>query len=72
MSGWVVIYNSSSLNDVEIVKAVLEDNQIDAVIVNKQDTMHLNLINGATQLIALHVNSKDAIKAKHLITKLEL
>lgn len=72
MSNWVVVYNSSNLNEVEIVKAVLEDHQIDAVIVNKQDTMHLNLINGATELIALHVNSKDAIKAKHLITKHEL
>ncbi|MCO6499767.1 MAG: DUF2007 domain-containing protein [Vicingus serpentipes] len=56
----------------EIVKAVLEDNQIDAVIVNKQDSMHLNLINGATELISLHVNNKDAIKAKHLISKHQL
>ena len=72
MSDWTIVYNSSNLNNVEIVKAVLEDNQIDAVIINKQDSMHLNLINGATELIALHVNSKDAIKAKHLITKHEL
>ena len=72
MSDWTVVYNSSNLNNVEIVKAVLEDNQIDAVIVNKQDSMHLNLINGATELIALHVNNRDAINAKHLISKHQL
>ena len=72
MTDWVIVYKSNKLNDVEIVMAVLKDNQIHAVIINKQDSMHLNLINGATELITLHINNKDVIKAKHIISKHEL
>jgi hypothetical protein len=66
---WVVVYKSTNLNNVEIVKAVLADNQIDAVLVNKMDSMHKHLINAE---IELHVNPKDVINAKHIITKHQL
>lgn len=69
MAEWIVVYKNSVLNNAEIVKAVLTDNDIDSVIVNKTDSMHLHLTNG---LIEVHVNSKDVINAKHLITKHEL
>ena len=72
MSDWVIVYKSNKLNDVEIVKSILGENQIDSVIMNKQDSMHLNLINGATELIELHINNKDVINAKHIISKHQL
>jgi len=69
MSNWVVVYTSSNLNNVEIVKEILAENEIDSVIINKQDSMHLNLINGATELISLHINPENVVKAKHIISK---
>ncbi|MBL4669451.1 MAG: DUF2007 domain-containing protein [Flavobacteriales bacterium] len=69
MSNWVVVYTSSNLNNVEIIKGILAENEIDSVIINKQDSMHLNLINGATELISLHINPENVVKAKHIISK---
>jgi len=69
MADWIIVYKSAVLNKVEIVKAVLADNQIDAVIINKTDSMHLHLNNGD---IELHVNSNDVINAKHIISKHQL
>ena len=69
MAEWVVVYKSTNLNNVEIVKAVLADNQIDAVLVNKMDSMHKHLINAE---IELHVTPKDVINAKHIIKKHQL
>ena len=69
MSEWVGIYNCVILNKAEIVKAVLADHQIDAVLVNKMDSMLQNITTGD---IEVRVSSKDVINAKHLITKHEL
>ena len=69
MSDWIVVYKCGILNKADIVKAVLADHQIDAVIINKTYSMHTHLTNGE---IELHVNSKDVINAKHLISKHQL
>ena len=69
MAEWIVVYKCAILNKAEIVKAVLVDHDIDAVIVNKTDSMHTHLTNGE---IEVHVNSTDVINAKHLISKHEL
>ncbi len=69
MSDWIVVYKCAILNKAEIVKAVLVDHQIDAVIVNKTDSLHMHLTNGE---IEVHVNSNNVINAKHLISKHEL
>jgi hypothetical protein len=37
---WVKIYSSASLQKIEIVKAVLEDNQIEVVAMNKRDSSY--------------------------------
>lgn len=69
MTDWIVVYQSYILNKAEIVKAVLIDHQIDAVIVNKIDTVLKGLTKGE---IEVHVNSHNVINAKHLISKHEL
>ena len=66
MSEWIVIYASSNANNVEVLKAILLENNIESVIINKMDSMHIHLTNGE---IELHINSKDVINAKHLISK---
>lgn len=69
MSNWVVVYKSNNTNNAHIVKSVLEDNGIDAVVVDKMDSMHTHLMNGE---IELHVNSENVVKAKHIISKNDL
>ena len=69
MADWVVIYKCTTLNNANIVKDVLTEHQIDAVIINKTDSMHIHLTNGD---IEVHVNSSNVINAKHLITKHQL
>ena len=38
---WVVIYSTSKPWQAEIAKQVLEDNGIEAVVINKQDSSYL-------------------------------
>jgi predicted GTPase len=67
VSNWQIIYKTNNPNDVEIVKAVLEDNGIHVVCVNKMDSVNLELANAA--FIELHVKPDDLVKARHIITK---
>lgn len=67
MSTWEIIYKTNNPNDSEIVKAVLEDNGIKVVSVNKIDSVHLELVNSS--FIELHVKPDDLVKARHIITK---
>lgn len=69
MADWVVIYKSNNQNKAQIVKSVLEDNNIEVVLLNKMDSMHTHLINGAVEL---HIKPKNVINAKHIISKNEL
>jgi len=67
VSTWEIIYKTNNPNDSEIVKAVLEDNGIKVVSVNKIDSVHLELVNSS--FIELHVKPGDLVKASHIITK---
>jgi predicted GTPase len=67
VSTWEIIYKTNNPNDSEIVKAVLEDNGIKVVSVNKIDSVHLELVNSS--FIELHVKPDDLVKARHIITK---
>ena len=69
MTEWVIIYKSSNLNDAQIVKSVIEDNEIDVVSLNKMDSMHTHLMNAG---IELHIKPDDVINAKYIISKNEL
>jgi len=65
-SSWVKIYISTQAHKVEIVKSVLEDNNIKSVILNKKDSSYL------FGEIELYVKNDDVIRAKHIISKNEL
>ena len=63
MKEWTVVYKSQVNSRSEIVKGVLADRGIDAVIVNKKDsTLHI----GHGQ-IEVQVLKSDVLKAKKII-----
>ncbi|MCK9611983.1 MAG: DUF2007 domain-containing protein [Bacteroidales bacterium] len=65
-SDWVNIYESNKSYEVEIIKGMLLENEIEALIVNKQDSIYLF---GEFELYVLQDN---VIKAKSLIHNFNL
>jgi len=63
---WVNIYSSTQVNDIEIMKAVLADNDILAIDINKKDSSYL------FGEIEVYVNRNDVLKAKQIIIKNKL
>ena len=66
MSNLVIIYESNNPTQSQIVKSVLEDNDIEVVLVDKMDSMHKHLMNAS---IELHISPDNVIKAKYIISK---
>ena len=60
---WVCIYSSKFIHKVEIVQAVLADNNINSVVVNKQDSAYL------VGYIELHVHPDDSLLSIQIIKK---
>ena len=65
--GWIIIHKCNNANTAEIIKSVLEDNEITSILINKMDSMHLHLMNGD---IEVHVQETDVLKAKNIISKI--
>jgi hypothetical protein len=63
---WVCIYSSKLIHKVEIVQAVLTDNNINSVVVNKQDSAY------HFGDIELHVHPDDSVHAIHIINEEKL
>jgi hypothetical protein len=61
MEGWVKIYSSNQEHQIQILKQFLEQNDVAAFIVNKQDR---NYLFGD---IELHVKPDDVVTAKYLL-----
>ena len=69
MADWVSIYSSLNPNLTQIIKSVLEDHNIEVVLINKMDSMHIHLFVGE---IEVYAEQDNAMRATHLITKHEL
>ncbi len=63
---WVKIFSSDQPYQAELARQVLEENGIQAVVMNKKDSSYLMF--GETEL---YVSQDDVIKAKQLIKTLE-
>jgi hypothetical protein len=63
---WVVIFTTSKQYEVELVHGMLLENEIESVIVNKQDSSYLF---GECELL---VNRENILLAKTLIQNLDL
>lgn len=59
---WTLIYSSFTLIDVQMKKIFLEENGIDAVIINKQDSVYK-----AFGEVELYVQRDLILKAKSLL-----
>jgi hypothetical protein len=63
---WAKIYSSQYIHQVEIVKALLEDNDIECVIMNKQDSSYF------FGEIDLYISNTEIIRAKQIIDNNEI
>lgn len=62
MNKWVRVYKTEYLYRAEIVKAVLEESEVPAVVVDKKDRIY-NL-----GFYEVHVGTDDVLKAIKIIT----
>lgn len=61
MKDWVCIYTSPKMQEAEMIKGLLTFNEINSVVVNKQDSSYLF---GAFEV---YVNKEDEVKAKFVL-----
>ena len=61
---WETIYSSPLLYQVEILRALLEEEEIPAVIINKKDSSYQSFGE-----IELYVHRNDILKAMQIVTK---
>ena len=61
VSDWGMVYSSNQLYDVELVKALLTDNEIESVSMNKQDSAY------HFGEIEIYVSTANVLKARQLI-----
>jgi hypothetical protein len=59
---WVKIYSTDVNYKAELLRGLLFENNIEAVIINKKDSSYL------FGELELYVSTDDVIKAKHIIT----
>jgi len=62
-NGWIMIFTSNNLQESEMIKDLLLENEITAVSLNKQSSMYL------IGEIEIYVKNTDVILAKQLISK---
>lgn len=62
---WIVIYSTAQLYEAELVKTVMTDNDIECVIMNKQDSTY------RFGEIEVYVPTDEAFKAKQLIIEFQ-
>ena len=62
---WVMIFNCAARYQAEILKSLLEDENINSVIINKQDSSYLSFGE-----IELYVKNDDVLRAKQIITRI--
>ncbi|MFA6403798.1 MAG: DUF2007 domain-containing protein [Salinivirgaceae bacterium] len=63
-SNWIIIFTTGKLYLAEMAKAILEDNDIEVIVMNKQDSFYL------IGDIEVYVKPEDVIRAKFLIKDL--
>ena len=63
MNNWVKVFEDSNQIRAEIVRGVLEENEIQAVILNKKETVYQVFGN-----YEVHVQREDVMTATNLIT----
>ncbi|MBL4715166.1 MAG: hypothetical protein COC01_03020 [Bacteroidetes bacterium] len=57
---WVKVFSSNQQFQVELMKGVLENNGIDSVVINKQDSLYMNF--GEVELYTLKSFGEKAVQ----------
>lgn len=60
---WVRIYSSNQQHQINLLKGILKDNEVDSIEINKQDSFYM------IGEIELHVQRQDVMKAQYIIEK---
>ena len=63
---WINIFTTNQAYLAEMIKDVLADNDIQAVVMNKQDSAYITIGD-----IEIYVKAENVIRAKFLINKLQ-
>jgi hypothetical protein len=63
---WVVIFTTSKQYEAEMINGLLSENEIESVVVNKQDSAYL------FGEFELYVNRNEILRAKTLIQNIDL
>lgn len=63
-SNWSMVFSTPQAYQASIIKDILEDNDIEVVVVDKQDSFYVTIGE-----IEVHVKAENIIRAKHLIEK---
>ncbi|QEH40047.1 putative signal transducing protein [Chitinophaga sp. XS-30] len=61
---WVKVYGSNVSYEAEIIKGMLLENEIEAVVVNRQDSSFVTMLPGMDEV---YVHQSNETKAKELI-----
>lgn len=61
---WINVYSSGLPHLVELAKALLADNEIESVVVDKRDSAYISI--GEVELF---VRDRDVMKAKFILEK---
>lgn len=64
VNDWQVVFSTGQAYQAYIVKDILKDHEIEAVVVDKQDSFYVTVGE-----IEVYVEPGNVIKAKHLIKK---
>lgn len=64
---WVTVYSSTALHNAELLKHLLSQRNIEAVVLNQQDSFYKTI--GEIRLL---VRSNDVMLAKRIIAESEL
>ena len=65
-AGWTPIFESLIPYRAELLRTVLQDSDIDAVVVNKQDSALVSI-----GKVYVYVRKDDVLKAKRIMEKIE-
>ena len=62
MNDWICIFTTDQPHRAELIRMVLQDKDIEAVVINKKDSSYITIGE-----VELYVPAKDVILAKHII-----
>ena len=62
---WEVIFRSTAAYKAEILKAILEENELPCIVINKQDSSYL------IGEIEVYVKQNDVLIAKQIVNRFE-